>query len=79
MLPMPLLPLHLLPCHPHLVAYPGTLLVSRLLRVPDARARIGSLCLVDPVALGIYLPNLLRSFIYQLSGGTGGWVAGLRG
>jgi pimeloyl-ACP methyl ester carboxylesterase len=41
----------------------GTLVASRLVkRFP---ARLHSLCLVDPVCFGMYMPHLLHNFFYR--------------
>lgn len=41
----------------------GTLVASRLARLHPHRVQ--SLVLIDPVCLSMYLPDLLRSFIYR--------------
>jgi pimeloyl-ACP methyl ester carboxylesterase len=41
----------------------GTLVASRLVkRFPE---RLHSLCLVDPVCFGMYMPHLLHNFFYR--------------
>jgi pimeloyl-ACP methyl ester carboxylesterase len=56
----------------------GTAVASRLLQA--APQRVHSLALLDPVCFGMFMPNMLRNFLYKRPSRSnlmaGGWVFG---
>jgi pimeloyl-ACP methyl ester carboxylesterase len=49
-------------CQLH-VAAAGTFVAGRLARLH--RKRVHSLCLIDPVCFGMFMPQLLSNFLYN--------------
>ena len=56
----------------------GTAVASRLLQA--APQRVHSLALLDPVCFGMFMPNMLRNFLYKSPSRSnllaGGWLPG---
>lgn len=57
-------------CHGHvltrllLLCCAGTFIAGRLARLHSDRVR--SLCLIDPVCFGMFMPQLLSNFLYSV-------------